>query len=160
MFSITGWRIGWAISSAPIAAAIRRGAQWVPFAAATPVQEAIAIALEQTQTNNYFHTFQSEMLERRDFLAEILTSAGLEIWLPEGGYFINANTTQFSSDTEKLAKRFVTDIGVAAMPMQMFYSSDHAQFAPKALRFAFCKTRETLLAAGKRLTSDALQRLL
>ncbi len=160
MFSVTGWRIGWAISSAPIAAAIRRGAQWVPFAAATPVQEAIAIALEETKTNNYFANFQSEMLERRDFLANILTSAGLSIWLPEGGYFINANTARFSSDTNELAKKFVTDIGVATMPMQMFYSSDHAYLAPKALRFAFCKTLETLENAGKRLTRESLEGLL
>ena len=160
MFSVTGWRIGWAISSAPIAAAIRRGAQWVPFAAATPVQEAIAIALEQTKTNDYVRSFQQEMLERRDLLAQMLMDAGLEFWLPKGGYFINANTSRFSSDTNALAKRFVQEIGVAAMPMQMFYSSEHAHLAPQALRFAFCKTRETLFAAGKRLTLDALLRLL
>jgi aspartate/methionine/tyrosine aminotransferase len=160
MFSVTGWRIGWAISSASLAAAIRRGAQWVPFAAATPVQEAIAIALEQAKTNNYFSSFQAEMLKRRDLLAQILGDAGLEFWQPQGGYFINADTSRFSSDTNDLAKRFVQKIGVAAMPMQMFYSSDHANIAPKALRFAFCKTRETLEAAGERLTKEALQKLL
>ncbi len=160
MFSVTGWRIGWAISSASLAAAIRRGAQWVPFAAATPVQEAIAIALEQTKQNDYFPTFQGEMLERRDLLAQILDNAGLEFWQPEGGYFINAHTSRFARDTGALAKRFVQEIGVAAMPMQMFYSSDHANLAPKALRFAFCKTRATLEAAGKHLTKEALQRLM
>jgi aspartate/methionine/tyrosine aminotransferase len=159
MFSVTGWRIGWAIASPSISAAIRRGAQWVPFAAATPVQEAIAIALEQTKTNNYFQSFQAQMCDRRDLLAQIMKNAGLEFWQPQGGYFINADTSRFTGDTNDLAKRFVQEIGVAAMPMQMFYSSDHASLAPKALRFAFCKTRETLTAAGERLTKAALSKL-
>jgi aspartate/methionine/tyrosine aminotransferase len=159
MFSVTGWRIGWAIANPNISAAIRRGAQWVPFAAATPVQEAIALALEQTKTNSYFSSFQSQMSDRRDLLASILSDAGLKFWLLEGGYFINANISQFAGDTNTLAKRFVQEIGVAAMPMQMFYSNEHAHLAPKALRFAFCKTHETLEAAGKRLTRDALDGL-
>jgi aspartate/methionine/tyrosine aminotransferase len=159
MFSVTGWRVGWTISSPEIAGAIRAGLQWTTFAAATPVQEAIAIALEQIKTNHYVASFQFEMLERRDLLAKILGDAGLEFWLPEGGYFMVADTGRFSDDTNDLAKRFVKEIGVAAMPMQIFYSSDHARLAPKALRFAFCKTRETLTAAGERLTKEVLQKL-
>lgn len=100
------------------------------------------------------------MADRRDLLAQILKNAKLEFWQPDGGYFINADTSRFPGDTNDLAKRFVQEIGVAAMPMQMFYSSDHAHVAPKALRFAFCKTRETLQAAGERLTKEALQKLL
>ncbi len=44
-FSVTGWKIGWAITSATLVHAVLMAHQWIPFTVATPLQEAVAIAL-------------------------------------------------------------------------------------------------------------------
>ena len=53
-FSVTGWKIGWAIAPAPLARAMFQAHQWILFAVATPFQEAVAIAFETGQANGYF----------------------------------------------------------------------------------------------------------
>ena len=156
-FSVTGWRIGWAVASASLSDAIRRGHQWVPFCAATPMQEAVAIALEQASVNGYAAQIQAMFQSRRDTLDHALRAAGLETNLPDGGYFSTVDARDFGLDAHTLARAFVTEVGVAPIPMTVFYADKSR--APRVLRFAFCKTQATLEAAAKRLTKDALERL-
>ena len=53
-FSVTGWKIGWAIAPAHLARAGVDGAQWIPFTVATPLQEAVATAFETAPKEDYF----------------------------------------------------------------------------------------------------------
>ena len=156
-FSVTGWRIGWAVASVNISDAIRRGHQWVPFCAATPVQEAVAMALEQAAVNDYDAQMQVAFRGKRDTLDRALRAAGLEANLPDGGYFSTVDARDFGLDAHTLARAFVTEVGVAPIPMTVFYADKSR--APRVLRFAFCKSEATLEAAAERLTKDALERL-
>jgi aspartate/methionine/tyrosine aminotransferase len=155
--SVTGWRIGWAVTNPTVSDAIRRGHQWVPFCAATPVQEAVAIALEQASVNGYDAQMQAMFQSRRDTLDQALRNAGLETNLPDGGYFSTVDARDFVPDAHTLARAFVTEVGVAPIPMTVFYADKTR--APRVLRFAFCKTQATLEAAAERLTRNALERL-
>ena len=63
-FSVTGWKIGWAIAPAPLANAINLAHQWIPFAVTTPLQEAVAIAFEEAAKGEYF-PWLAEMYQSR-----------------------------------------------------------------------------------------------
>lgn len=151
MFSVTGWRIGWTVSSAAIASAIRAGLQWTTFAAVTPVQEAVALCLERMNDENYEPEFRSSFLAKRDFLASALENAGFKVWQPDGAYYIVADAKNFTDDATAFSKRMVTEFQLAAMPMSVFYSADTRETAIPAFRFAFCKSEKTLNQAAKQL---------
>ncbi len=59
-FSLTGWKIGWAIGPAELVGAIQAVHQFVTFASGTPFQEAIATALEYSRTNGYYDRLARE----------------------------------------------------------------------------------------------------
>ena len=151
VFGATGWRIGWAIANTEVSAAIRRGHQWFPFCAATPVQEAVALCLERAEGHGYYVTLSHELRDKRDFLAHALRQAGFAPEHPNGGYFIIADTGHFASNTDEAARKLVMEYGVASIPTSVFYSLEHKALAPNALRFAFCKTQATLERATERL---------
>ena len=156
-FSVTGWRIGWVIASPAVSDAIRKGHQWVPFSAATPVQEAVAIALERAASMGYDQSMRAAFAARRDQLEDALKRARLEVNRPDGGYFLTVDVSGFGADVDDLARRFVTDVGVAPIPMTVFYADKSR--APRVLRFAFCKAESTIAAAAERLKPGTLERL-
>jgi aspartate/methionine/tyrosine aminotransferase len=151
-FNVTGWRIGWCVASPEVSAAIRRGHQWVPFAASTPVQEAVAICLEQAPSLNYFRDLPAGLSLKRDALLEMLREANLEPEVPNGGYFVIVPTHRFAISTDEAAQKFVREFGIAAIPMTVFYAPEHKHLAPNCLRFAFCKSEATLAAAAQKLS--------
>jgi aspartate/methionine/tyrosine aminotransferase len=151
-FNVTGWRVGWCIASPEVSAAIRRGHQWVPFAASTPVQEAVAICLEQAPNLNYFRDLPAGLGQKRDKLLEMLREANLEPEVPDGGYFVIVDTQRFATNTDEAAQRFVREFGIAAIPMTVFYAPEHKHLAPNCLRFAFCKSEATLAAAAEKFS--------
>jgi aspartate/methionine/tyrosine aminotransferase len=151
IFSVTGWRIGWTVAPPAFSAALRGAHQWVPFCATVPVQEAVAVALELAPSHDYYAALNAQFKTARDFFAPVLERAGFNVLLPDGGYFIIADTTALTTDVLEFSKTLVTDIGVAAMPVPLFHDPSTRAGALQGLRFAFCKKLETLQAAAQRL---------
>jgi aspartate/methionine/tyrosine aminotransferase len=151
IFSVTGWRVGWAVAPAHISSAMRSAHQWVPFHVTGFVQEAVAICLELAAKNGYYDQLKARFLEQRNLLHATLNAAGFLALLPEGGYFVVAGVERFSSNVGEFAKHLVSNIGVAAMPVPIFYDPSTRHLAPQALRFAACKKLETIGAAANRL---------
>ncbi len=149
-FSMTGWKIGYAVGPAPLNAALRAVHQFVTFATATPFQEAMAVALEASVTNGYYAQLRAEYTARRDLLADALHAAGLAT-LPIGGsYFLLADIAPLGFPDDAAFCRFLAaEIGVAAIPPSAFYA-DPAR-APQLARFCFAKRPETIAAAAERL---------
>jgi kynurenine aminotransferase len=157
-FSVTGWKIGWAIAPQPIAAAIFAAHQWIPFAVSTPMQEAVAVAMEQVAERDYFAWLSRMYQAKRDKLMTALTSVGLRPVTPDGSYFIIVHTDHLDVPTEPGYRRdyavcrwFTRKIGVTAIPPSPFYSTEHACLTDDLARFCFCKTDEMLDAAAERL---------
>jgi aspartate/methionine/tyrosine aminotransferase len=149
-FSVTGWKIGWAVGPAALNQALRAAHQWVTFATSTPTQEATAVALEQAPAQGYYDQLRAEYAERRRLLREILEGIGLPTLPVEGSYFISADIGALGFHDDGAFCRFLTtEIGVAAIPTSAFYVQPAS--APPFARFCFAKKRETLLAAGERL---------
>ena len=152
-FSMTGWKVGWGVGPPDLVAAAQSAHQYLTFAVATPLQVAMARAVERFR-GDYFAQLKTEYGERRAFLVETLARVGFEVATPQGAYFVLARFTgRFAAerfgDDRALARRMVTDWGVAAIPPSVFYAgSDDGK---SLLRFAFCKKMETLRAAAERL---------
>jgi len=148
-YSVTGWRVGWAIASPDVTSAIRKVHDFLTVGAAAPLQEAGAVALKFPQS--YYDNLAAEYLARRDRLLGILTGAGFHCFKPHGAYYIMTDISAFGfPDDIAFAKFLVTEIGVAAVPGSSFYRDPVN--GRTHLRFTFCKTEQTFQAAADRLS--------
>ncbi len=151
-FSVTGWKIGWAVASPTLSEALRKVHQWVPYAVTTPLQEAVACALEEAGPRDYYAQLQEMYQTKRDFLVKALKGSGFQPYVPEGTYFILADCSSwgFENDVE-LCRYLTVEVGVGAIPPSAFYSDGHKGLASTLVRFCFCKTDEILAQAAEKL---------
>jgi aspartate/methionine/tyrosine aminotransferase len=159
-FSVTGWKVGWAIAPPQLTDAVRATHQFVTFTNSAPFQEALADALTapftRSETDNYYHQLRAAYGARRAQLTAILESIGLPPLPIAGAYFLLSDVSRlgFASDLDFC--RFLTaEVGVAAIPISPFYSSaaqaSSPTRAPMLARFCFAKREETIALAGERL---------
>ena len=151
-FSFTGWKIGWLSGPEHLVAAIRTVKQFLSYSSGTPFQGAIAVGLGLPDA---FYTGISETLKhKRDILSEGLRAAGLDVFTPQGTYFVNVDTAPLGiSDSVDLARRLPELLGVAAIPVPVFCHPEGAERTRSLLRFAFCKKTEVLEEAAARLAT-------
>ncbi|MGD9715011.1 MAG: aminotransferase class I/II-fold pyridoxal phosphate-dependent enzyme, partial [Thermomicrobiales bacterium] len=86
-FSMTGWKIGYAVGAAHLNDGLRAVHQFVTFATSTPFQEAMADAFAQADALDYYAELQRAYSVRRSLLADALHVAGLPTLPVEGAYF-------------------------------------------------------------------------
>ncbi len=147
-YSLTGWRVGWAIAPAALTASIRKVHDFLTVGSPHPLQEAAAIALRIDR--GYYETLAKEYEGRRNFLAQVLGEAGFRIYLPHGAYYIMTDVGHFGfSDDTAFAFYLVEKFGVATVPGSSFYS--HTSLGTTKVRFCFPKKRETLEQAAEKL---------
>jgi len=156
-FSVTGWRLGFAIASPLLTDAIRKVHDFMTVGAAAPLQMAAAAALRLPAS--YYGQLLADYRQRRDFLLPVLGELGFRIYQPHGAYYVMTDISGFgyASDLD-FATYLVRDVGVATVPGSSFYH-DPALGRTK-IRFAFPKKMGTLeRAAGLlqklRVTSPA-----
>jgi len=149
-FSVTGWKVGWAIAPAPLTATIRAVHQFVTFTNSSPFQEALADVLPAAAANGYYTQLRADYARRRDLLSQVLRDAGLAP-LPIGGaYFLLTDVAPLGfTDDVAFCRGLVTGAGVAAIPTSVFYQDPGS--APRLARFCFAKRDATILAAAPRL---------
>ena len=150
-FSFTGWKVGWATGPAELVAAAQAAHQFVTFATATPLQVAVAHALDHLG-DDYYRSFIAGYGEKRQFLLDTLRGAGLDPAPPNGTYFVLADFTGIHpGDDRSFVRSLIAEKGVAAIPPSVFYRSNPEE-GRRLVRFAFCKKMETLRAAAERLS--------
>jgi aspartate/methionine/tyrosine aminotransferase len=147
-YSVTGWRVGWAVAPPSITDAIRKVHDFLTVGAPAPLQEAGAAALSLPAS--YYQSLADGYGARRDRLIPGLAKAGFRCFRPRGAYYVMTDISAFgfANDVE-FTSYLVKEIGVAAVPGSSFYRDpkDGAQ----QVRFAFCKKDATLDEAAKRL---------
>jgi aminotransferase len=152
-YSVTGWRLGYAIAPAEISAAIRKVHDFCTVGAPAPLQAAAVVALEQP--SSYYTELKASYERRRDLLLPLLRSAGFNAYHPEGAYYVMAEFPNPSHlDDVAFSRWLVEHVGVAVVPASSFYRAGNPQ-ARSMVRFCYPKRDETLLEAGRRLAQLA-----
>jgi aspartate/methionine/tyrosine aminotransferase len=97
--SCTGYKIGWVYGPANLVDAAARAHQFISYAVVTPLQEAVAVALEKADTTGYWKQFASDYIHRRDVMLSALRSAGFNPIVPQGTFFV---TCDVSNEVKRL----------------------------------------------------------
>jgi len=147
-YSVTGWRVGWAIAPPVLTAAIRKVHDFLTVGAASPLQEAGALAL--ALPDEYYRALAAGYARRRDRLVPILQQAGFRTHVPRGAYYVMTEIDGLGWDDDvAFARHLVEEVGVAVVPGSSFYHQ--AADGRRQVRFAFCKKEATLDEAERRL---------
>ena len=146
-YTVTGWRVGWAIAAPEVTAAIRKVHDFLTVGAAAPLQAAGAVALQLPES--YYESLARDYTIRRERMLGILEAAGFRCFKPSGAYYIMTDISAFGfPDDVTFAKYLVQDIGIAAVPGSSFYRQEAD--GRTQLRFAFWKKESTFQAAAER----------
>jgi aminotransferase len=154
-YSVTGWRVGWAIASPVITARIRKVHDFLTVGAPTPLQHAAVFALHMPE--KYYTDLAAKYLKSRNRLFKMLGHAGFEVSLPRGAYYIIAGTEKLMKefrvkDDFAFSHKLIERTKVATVPGTSFYFN-HKQKGRSQVRFCFCKKDETLDQVEKGLRS-------
>ena len=150
-FSLTGWKIGWISGQAELIAAVRSVKSFLTYSSGSPFQAAIAEGLRMQ--DSFFTDIAGTLRAKRNVLSAGLREAGLEVFQPQGTYFVNADVAPLGiEDATDLARRLPELVGVAAIPVAMFCHPEGAERTRTMLRFAFCKRFDVLQEAAERIS--------
>lgn len=149
-YSVTGWRIGWAIAPAALTGGIRKIHDFLTVVAPTPFMDAGVVALSMPPES--YVALAADYQAKRDLMLDILTRHGFATYQPGGAYYVMVDVAKFgfASDTE-FALHLIKDVGVATIPGSSFYIDPAS--APQTVRFCFSKRTETLQEADRRLAA-------
>ncbi len=151
-YSVTGWRVGYAIAAPQISDGIRRAHDFVTVGAPAPLQEAAVTALRFP--DSYYVELRTAYQARRDLLLGYLEQAGFVCTTPRGAYYILTDVAHFMKrhrvdDDTAFAMWLIEECGVATVPGSSFYA--HRELGRTKIRFCFPKTDDVLREAGERL---------
>jgi aminotransferase len=149
-FSITGWRIGYVAAPASIANAIGLVNDLFYVCAPTPLQWAVARALEIG--DDYYRDLAADYEKKRDMLADALRDAGFDPLVPQGAYYMLAEYPKsLGADDRAAANALLERARVASVPGSAFYASDRGK---SLLRFCFAKDFASLEEACRRIRTE------
>ncbi|HEV2176336.1 MAG TPA: aminotransferase class I/II-fold pyridoxal phosphate-dependent enzyme [Terriglobia bacterium] len=176
-YSVTGWRVGYAIAPPEVSNAIRKMHDFLTVGAAAPLQEAGVTALGLPE--EYYQKLRDDYTRRRDRMLAALDRAGFRAFKPRGAYYIMTDISGFGFPNDvEFTKYLIREIGVAVVPGSSFYNNSvvgpgagpgpssssfprkresltRRQESPnpgsQQVRFCFCKTDQTLDEAARRL---------
>jgi aminotransferase len=147
-YSVTGWRIGYAIAPPALTAGIRKVHDFLTVGAAAPLQEAGVTALSLPDA--YYRGLADLYRAKRDRFLPVLERAGFRCFPPAGAYYVMADISGLTRlDATAFALELVRDPGVAVVPGPSFFS--RPEDGRSLVRFCFCKRDETLDEAARRL---------
>ncbi len=149
-FSTTGWKVGWVSGPAEAVAALEAVKQFTTFGASGPFQPAVATGLRLP--DNVFRDLATSLGAKRDRLVAGLESAGLEVTMPSGTYFVVADVAALgATDGVTFCTELPARAGVGAIPVSAFH--DDPEAARTLVRFAFCKSDAVIDEGCRRLAT-------
>ncbi len=149
-YSVTGWRLAYAVASERLTAAIRKVHDFLTVGAPHPLQEAGAVAMRLPES--FYAELQQMYARKRAALYDALSGAGMVCHRPDGAYYIMAEIGALGFPDDLAAADFFLDqVGVAPVPGSSFYH--RSELGRTMLRFTFSKSDATLAEAARRLGS-------
>ncbi|RDX66098.1 ybdL, partial [Mucuna pruriens] len=147
-FSLTGWKIGWAIAPPPLTWGLRQAHAFLTFATSHPMQCAAAVALRAP--DSYYVELKRDYLAKKAILVEGLKAVGFKVFPSSGTYFVVVDHTPFGLENDvAFCEYLVKEVGVVAIPTSVFYLNPEE--GKNLVRFTFCKDEETIRSAVERM---------
>jgi len=152
-FSITGWRIGYLVATAELCHKLGQVHDLVYVCAPAPLQIGVARGLEQLPPS-FYEELRLEYAQKREKLCASLTRAGIAPHVPQGAYYVLADSRSLpGSSAKERALALLRQCGVAAVPGSAFFQDGRGD---DLLRFSYAKREAELDEACRRL--DAFRR--
>ena len=133
LFSLTGWRVGWALAAADVARDVSAAHTALTYAAPTPLQHGVAAAL--AVEDGTFGGVAELFARNYGALAAALAARGLDVCPADGGYFLVADAKRPATD---FARSLADETGVVCTPLSVFYATPPAE--DSYVRFTICKS--------------------
>ncbi len=147
-FNITGWRIGYCISHKKWTSTIGYINDLFYVCAPAPLQIGVAEGIKMLK-EDYYKKICSEFLKKRDQLCNVLSDITLKPFIPQGAYYILADSSFLPGVSSKeKAMYLLFKTGIASVPGDSFY---HDKFGVNLLRLCFAKSNEDINEVCKRL---------
>lgn len=148
-YSITGWRLGYAIADKRIMKRIKQYHDFNTVGAPSPLMEAAVVGLNMP--DSYYEEFGAHYAHMKKIFTEGLDNIGIPYTDPQGTYFVLADIGPYlkkgQSDVE-FCEEMTRKVGVATVPGSSFFRED----VNNIVRIHFAKKDETLYAALDRLS--------
>ena len=144
-FHLTGWKVGYLIAPEPILKEIKKVHQYLVFSVNSVAQKTLADYISATDVTKLGGFYQ----DKRDRFKQLMAKSKFEFLPSEGTYFQTVRYNAISDLPDvSFCEWLVKDIGVAAIPLSVFYEELNDYHT---IRFCFAKTDETLIQAAERL---------
>lgn len=153
-YSVTGWRVGWAIACPELTLPIRKVHDFLTVGAPAPLQRAGAHAVNLSKL--FYEELAAEYKHRREIMLSMLEETGFDYFKPSGAYYIFSDISKFGfEDDLAMTRHLVKEVGVAVVPGSSFFADKEE--GRKYIRFCFSRRDETLAAARQRLLKAELK---
>jgi aspartate/methionine/tyrosine aminotransferase len=147
-YSVTGWRVGWAIAPADLTLPIRKVHDFLTVGSPAPLQRAGVTAIQMGQ--QYYDLLAAEYALKRAYMLETLDMVGIKYFKPQGAYYAFCDISEFGYGSDMaFTEHLVKEIGVAVVPGASFFGP--SELAKNYVRFCFSRRPETLTAAREKL---------
>ncbi|WP_439630738.1 pyridoxal phosphate-dependent aminotransferase [Shinella sp.] len=144
--AMTGWRVGWSLAPLTAANHLQNLAQCMLFGSPTFVQDAAAVALEETGDDEMRY-FSGELRRRRDLMCDALSRVQqLTFTRPRGGMFCFVNVSATDLSGALFAEKLFRSEGLAVVPGTAF-GPNMSDF----IRISFSASEETIAEGMERL---------
>lgn len=148
VFSVTGWRLGYAIAPLHVIESMAQFNDLIYVCAPAPLQIGAAVGLERLGDGYYAELSQVHQ-HKRDLFCAALRDAGLSPSVPRGAYYIMTDVSGVNgSDDFEKAMDILEKTGVASVPGRAFYHDDAGK---NMVRFCYSKPLEVLQEAAERI---------
>lgn len=145
-YSMTGWRLGYIISTPEVIDRARKVHDFLTVGAAAPLMEAAVAGLELPQS--YYDEMTELYTHKRDLFCNGLHSVGFDFVEPQGAYYVMCDISSLGYDNdEDCATDLCKKVGVGTVPGSCFFNAPENRF----VRFHFAKSDEVLKSALERL---------
>lgn len=162
-FSVTGWKLGWCYGPEKLMKFVQLFHQNCIYTCPTPIQEAVAESFEieisrMGTKDSYWTNLASSLRQKRDIMVDFLRRANMDPTIPEGGYFLMANTSQIANKyayshefgltkDHKFVRWLSKNKKLQGIPPSAFYSPEHKSLAEDFIRLCYFKNESTLREA-------------
>ena len=148
-YSITGWRLGYAIAPQHIMDRIKQYHDFNTVGCPSPLMEAAVVGLDMP--DSYYEEFGAHYAHMKKLFTEGLDRIGIPYTDPQGAYFVLADISPYlkkgQTDVE-FCEELARKVGVGAVPGSSFFSEN----VNNIVRLHFAKVDATLNEALDRLS--------